>query len=148
MTKSTFIYVTYIRTTPEKLWEALVDPKFQRSYWAGASFNDKLTKGLEWKLAFQDGTVADIGEVLEARPPKRLVLKWRHEMTPSMKAEGFTRCTMELEPQKAGAVKLTVTHTMNRPKSKFIEAVGGGWPFILSNLKSLLETGKVVLKDF
>lgn len=79
-------------------------------------------------------------------PPKRLVLKWRNEFKPELKAEGFTRCVMELEPV-ADAVKLTITHTMDREDSKFIVAVSGGWPRILSNLKSLLETGQVVLRS-
>ena len=60
--------------------------------------------------------------------------------------EGFSRCEMRLEPMK-GAVKLTIVHTMDRPKSKLIDAVSGGWPMILSNLKSLLETGRIVVKN-
>jgi len=62
-----------------------------------------------------------------------------------LKFEGYSRCTIDLEPM-AGAVKLTITHVMDRPESKFIDAVSGGWPRILSNLKSLLETGEIVLR--
>ena len=78
-------------------------------------------------------------------PPKRLIIKWRNECRPEMKSEGYSRCTIDLEPI-AGAVKLTITHVMDRAESKFIEAVSGGWPRILSNLKSLLETGEIVLQ--
>jgi uncharacterized protein YndB with AHSA1/START domain len=94
---------------------------------------------------FPDGRVADAGEVLEAEPPKRLVLKWRNEFKPELKSEGYSRCTMELEPL-ASAVKLTITHTLEKDESKLVQAVSGGWPQILSNLKSLLETGKVILQ--
>ena len=73
------------------------------------------------------------------------MLKWRNEFMPELKAEGYSRCTMELEPVDQ-AVKLTVTHMMDRAGTKFIGAVSGGWPRILSNLKSLLETGEVVLR--
>ena len=94
---------------------------------------------------FADGQVADAGEILEADPPKLLALKWRNEFKPELKSEGYSRCAIEIEPI-ADAVKLTITHVMDRDESKFIEAVSGGWPLILSNLKSLLETGDVVLK--
>ena len=81
---------------------------------------------------------------MEIDPPRRLVLRWRNEFRPELKAEGYSRCVIDIEPA-GGAVKLTITHTMDQDKSKFIDAVSGGWPRILSNLKSLLETGKIVL---
>ncbi len=77
--------------------------------------------------------------------PRQIVLRWRNEFRPELKAEGYARCVINLEPQDS-AVKLTIAHTIERTDSKFIEAVSGGWPRILSNLKSLLETGEVVLK--
>ena len=80
---------------------------------------------------------------MEIEPEKRLVLRWRNEFRPELKAEGYSTCTMELEP-KGDAVKLTVTHTIDRENAKIIEAVSGGWPQVLSNLKSLLETGGVL----
>jgi uncharacterized protein YndB with AHSA1/START domain len=103
------------------------------------------TPGSSWRLLFSDGRVADTGEILEADPPRRLVLRWRNEFRPEIKAEGPARCTYEIEPVE-GAVKLTITHAMDRPNTKFIEAVSGGWPLVLSNLKSLLETGQIVIK--
>jgi uncharacterized protein YndB with AHSA1/START domain len=141
-TGSTFVYVTYIRTTAEKLWTALTDPQFTKQYWFGVTADSDWKIGSPWKLTFPDGRVADTGEILESDPPKRLVIKWRNEFRPELKAEGYSRCVMELEPAD-GIVKLTITHSIDQPKAKFIEAVSGGWPKILSNLKSLLETGTV-----
>src|SRR5262249_26133256 len=77
--------------------------------------------------------------------PKRLLLKWRNEFRPELKAEGYSRCVIELESIDE-TVKLTITHEMDSPDSKFLEAVSAGWPRILSNLKSLLESGDVALK--
>ena len=91
--------------------------------------------GAPWKLVGSEGKVYDTGEVLECDAPKRLVLKWRNEFKPEIKAEGYSRCTMELEPDGA-ITKLTITHTIDREGSKFIEAVSGGWPKVLSGLKS------------
>jgi uncharacterized protein YndB with AHSA1/START domain len=141
---STFRYVTYIRTTPAALWQALTEPEFTRQYWFGVDVLSDWKAGSPWQMRFEDGRIADTGEILESDPPKRLVIKWRNEFRPELKAEGYSRCTMELEPVEDGVVKLTITHAMGRPGA-FIEAVSGGWPRILSNLKSLLETGKAVM---
>lgn len=144
--ESSFVYVTFIRTTPEQLWSALTDPDFVKRYWFGCSVETDWRVGSSWRLLFADGRVADQGEIIEVDPLRRIVIKWHNEWKPEMKAEGYSRCTMELEPVD-GAVKLTVTHGMDRAGSKFIEAVSGGWPRILSNLKSLLETGEVALRS-
>ena len=143
MTKSTFVYVSYIRTTPERLWQALTEPDFIRQYWFGCRVETDWQPGSSWLLKYEDGRVADMGEIIESLPRKRVVIKWRNEWKPEFKAEGWSRCTMELEPLE-GAVKLSITHTIERPGSQFIGAVSGGWPRIVSNLKSLLETGRVV----
>jgi uncharacterized protein YndB with AHSA1/START domain len=145
MDKSSFVYVTFIRTTPEKLWAALTTPEFIKQYWFGMNFESDWKAGSPWKLIFPDGRVADTGEILEFDPPRRLVLKWRNEFRPELSAEGYALCSMELEPQ-GSAVKLTIRHTIERAYSKLIEAVSGGWPRILSNLKSLLETGEILLR--
>ena len=141
---TSFVYVTFIRTTPDRLWSALSDPEFMKKYWFGMHQEAEWKAGAPWKLVFSDGRVADAGEVVEVDPPKRLVLKWRNEWKPEMKAEGDSRCVFEIEPVET-AVKLTVTHSIDREPSIFIEAVSGGWPKILSNLKSLLETGEIAL---
>jgi len=145
-TPSTFVYVTYIRTTPERLWSALTSPEFQRQYWFGTHFETDWKADSAWQMRYPDGRVTDSGQVLEADPPRRLVLRWRNEFRPELHAEGDARCTIELEP-KDDAVKLSITHTMDKPESKLIQAVSGGWPLILSNLKSLLETGKLVFAE-
>ena len=143
--ESDFVYVTFIRTTPERLWSALTSADFMKEYWFGARFRTEWKAGAQWEMLHSDGRVTDAGEILEFEPPKRMVLKWRNEFKPELKAEGYARCVIELEPI-ADAVKLTITHTMDRAESKLIQAVSGGWPRILSNLKSLLETGQIVLK--
>lgn len=141
---SSFVYVTYIRTTPEQLWTTLTSPAFAEQYWRGAHPEAEWKLGGSWKLVFPDGRVADAGEIVAFEPSKRLAIRWRHEWKPELKAEGWSLCTMEIEPVDE-AVKLTVTHSIERSGSKLIDAVSGGWPQILSNLKSLLETGAVVL---
>ena len=143
---SSFVYVTFIRTTPEKLWSALTDPKQMEEYWFGMQIKTEWKKGAEWQMVFPDGRVADTGEILELERLNRIQLKWRNEFRPELKAEGFSVCTMDLEPVGA-TVRLTITHTIERADSKFVRAVSGGWPKILSNLKSLLETGQIILKE-
>jgi uncharacterized protein YndB with AHSA1/START domain len=146
MARSIFVYVTYIRTTPEKLWSALTDMKFIEQYWFGMRCESEWTAGSSWKMVSGSGQIFDTGEIVEAEPPRRLVIRWRHENKPELKAEGDSLCTMELEPTET-AVKLSITHTIDREPSKFIEAVSGGWPKVISNLKSLLETGAIALTD-
>jgi len=141
---STFVYVTFIRTTPERLWQALTDAETMRHYWFGMHQAAEWKAGAAWQLIFADGRVADSGEILECDPPHRLVIKWRNEFRDELKAEGYGRCVITLEPI-AGAVKLTITHSIDQPESKLIGAVSGGWPRILSNLKSYLETGRLAL---
>jgi len=144
--QSTFVYVTYIRTSAERLWAALTQPQFSRQYWFGTDFASEWKTGADWQLKFADGRIADHGTVLEIDPPRRLVIQWQHELRPELKAEGAAKCTFELEPT-GEIVKLTVTHTHPQADSKLIAAVSGGWPKILSNLKSLLETGAVLMTE-
>jgi len=146
MARSTFVYVTYIRTTPEKLWSALTDAEFIRRYWFGMQCESQWTTGSSWRLVSGDGQVMDAGEIVAAEPPRRLVIRWQHQSKPELKAEGDSLCTMELEPSGA-AVRLSITHSIEREPSKFILAVSGGWPKVISNLKSLLETGATALQD-
>ena len=141
MANSRFVYATYIRTTPEKLWQALTDPEITRRFWLECRQESEWKTGTSWRLMLPDGRVGDSGEILEIDPPRRLVLSWRNEFRPELREEGYSRMTYELEEQ-GGSVKLTIIHEMDRPGSKFIEAVSGGWPLILASLKSLLETGE------
>ena len=145
MSKPSFVYVTYIRSTPEKVWAALTTQAFTQKYWFGASLISDWKVGADWKIQFSDGRVADTGKILEFDPPRRLVIgNWQNQFMPELKAEGFSTCTIEIE-SVGEAVKLTVTH-VSEGTGKFIEAVSGGWPKILSNLKSLLETGSVAME--
>jgi uncharacterized protein YndB with AHSA1/START domain len=147
MPRSNFVYVTYIRTTPERLWAALTeDVEFMKQYWFGVHCESQWTAGSPWKMVHPDGRILDAGQIVEADPPRRLVIRWQHQNRPELKAEGDSLCTMELEPFGT-AVKLTITHTIEHEPSKLIEAVSGGWPKIICNLKSLLETGATVLND-
>jgi uncharacterized protein YndB with AHSA1/START domain len=137
--KSSFVYVTYIRTTPEKL-AALTTPEFAKKYWFGMNIETDWKAGSPWKLVFPDGRVADTGEIVEIDKPMRLVLRWRNQFRPELHEEGYARCVVEIEP--AGEVaKLTITHDIDKPDSKLIGAVSIGWPKILASLKTLLETG-------
>ena len=126
--ESRYVYVIFIRTTPQALWTALTSEEFTRQYWFGMHQESDWTPGSSWRLVFADGRVGDTGEILECDPPRRLVIKWRNEFRPELKQEGYARCAIDLA------------------RSKLIEAVSGGWPRILSNLKSLLETGEPVFK--
>ena len=141
MAESRFVYVTYIRTTPEKLWQALTDPAFTRRYFFETWQDCAWETGASWRMVVPDGRATDSGQVLEIDPPRRLVLSWRNEFRPELHEEGYSRCTFELE-QKGSSVKLTIVHELDRPESKLVQAVSNGWPHILSSLKSLLETGE------
>jgi uncharacterized protein YndB with AHSA1/START domain len=144
---STFSYVTYIRTTPERLWSALTDDgEFMKQYWFGTRCDSDWTPGSSWTHVSGDGQLLDAGEIAEAEPPRRLVIRWQNENKPDLKVEGASRCAMEVEPS-GSAVRLSITHTIERDCSRLIAAVSGGWPKVISNLKSLLETGSVCLVD-
>jgi uncharacterized protein YndB with AHSA1/START domain len=139
MNPSRFEYVTYIRTSPAHLWDAITKPELTTQWWWGTHQETAWKAGSPWKLIFSDGRLADAGEILEIDRPRHLVLKWRNEFSPFLKADGYTRCRFAIE--HAGTiVKLTVTHEADQPH-KLIAAVSEGWPRTLSSLKSLLETG-------
>jgi uncharacterized protein YndB with AHSA1/START domain len=150
MSKSTFVYVTFIRTTPERLWAALTTSEFIRQYWFDMDCETDWKPGSPWKLVYPDGRLADVGVIVEAEPPRRLVIKWRNEWNPEFKVEGYSLCSFTIETvpdNTTPVVKLSVMHSMEREGSKLIEKVSGGWPLVLSNLKSLLETGEIILKQ-
>jgi len=140
MSGTRFVYVTYIRTTAEKLFDALTLPEFTQQYWAGTSQQSEWRKGASWKALTPDGRVWDTGEILEIDRPRRLVLTWRNEHFPEMRAEGFTRLTYQLEPS-GEAIKLTLVHEIDVEESKIMGALSQGWPMVLASLKTFLETG-------
>jgi uncharacterized protein YndB with AHSA1/START domain len=141
MAESRFVYVTYIRTTRQKLWQALFDPEFTRKYWCETWQDCEWKAGASWRLMIPDGRIGDSGEIVEIEPERRLVLTWRNEFKPELRAEGYSRLTYELE-EMGESVKLTLIHEIDKPDSKLIDAVSNGWPHILASLKSLVETGE------
>jgi len=141
MSGSKFLYVTFIRATADRVWDALTQPEFTRAYWVGTTQKSDWTAGSSWGLYTPDGRLFDTGEILEADRPRKLVLTWRNEHFPEMKAEGFTRLTYEIEPFGDDAIKLTLTHEIDLDHSETIAKLASGWPAVLASLKSLLETG-------
>lgn len=140
MTKPELIYTTYIQTTPAKLWEAITNPEFTRQYWAGHdNVSDDWKPGSKWSHISNDSerSVYVVGKVVESVPPKRLVLTWAE---PGNEAD-VSRVTFEIEPLD-DVVRLNVIHGEFKPGSDMINKVSGGWPRVLSSLKSFLETGK------
>jgi uncharacterized protein YndB with AHSA1/START domain len=140
MSKPEFVYTIYIKTTPQALWNALIDPEITRLWWFGCTQQCDWRKGADWRLVRDDGRVVDSGEVLEIDSPWRLVLSWRHELGEELRAEGYSRAIFDVE-QVGDAVRLTITHSSDTADSRLIAGVSEGWPQILSSLKSLLETG-------
>src|SRR5438046_10593363 len=108
MAKSTFVYVTYIRTTPEKLWSELIDVECMKQYWFGVHCESQWTAGSSWKMVYTDGRNTDAGEIVEAEPPRRLVIRWQHQNNSEPKAEGEPHCKIEQKPS-GPAVRLSST---------------------------------------
>lgn len=135
-----FVYVTYIATTPEKLWQALTDGAFTSQYWFGTRIESDWRVGSRVSF-WRDGALSDSGEVIEYTPPRRLSYTWHVEFHEEFGREKPSRVTFELEPT-ADAVKLTIVHDQFEPGSKVFAAINGGWPKVLASLKSLLETGR------
>lgn len=139
MSQSEFVYVIYIATEPQTLWNALVDGEFTRRYWGHENVSD-WKPGSPWEHRRGDaaGAVVLVGRVVESVPPKRLVLTWA---SPADKdhPERHSRVTFDIEPVE-DMVRLTVTHDALEPEMR--RQVAGGWPRVLSSLKSLLETGR------
>src|SRR6266540_1003266 len=146
MPKSEFVYVTYIKTTPDTLWHALTDPAVMKQWRFGTHAESDWRVGSPWKMVTEAGQILDTGEIAESTPPTRLVITWRSEWDPELKAEGDSRCTFDIAPVSRTATQLTVTHAIDKHPSQLIEGVAIGWPKTLSNLKTFLETGKTVLE--
>lgn len=139
MSKPEFVYVTYIETTPEKLWEALTSSEFSRRYWFGTELQSDWKVGSPLALVM-NGTTTDTGKILEADPPRRLSYSFRHELDNEMRNERPSKVVFELEPH-GKLVKLTLTHEGFAEGSKLLDGISKGWPAIMSSLKSLLESG-------
>jgi uncharacterized protein YndB with AHSA1/START domain len=154
---TTQVYRVYIKATPEAIWDAITKPEWTERYGYAARVDYDLRPGGAYRaypgeeMAKYEG-VPDVvvdGEVIEADPPRRLVQTWRMLMDADLQAEGFTRLTHEIESLESGVSKLTVIHELeNAPKLAALlageneaDGAGGGWSWVLSGLKTLLETG-------
>jgi uncharacterized protein YndB with AHSA1/START domain/DNA-binding transcriptional ArsR family regulator len=137
--KPTFVYVTYIRSTPEKVWDALTDAELTAAYWGHSNVSD-WQRGSRWEHVRTDGSgIADVvGKVVESERPTRLVTTWAAPEDEE-REDVHSRVTFDIRPHE-DIVRLTVTHEDLRDEGEFVD-VSGGWPAVLSNLKSLLETG-------
>lgn len=138
-----FVYVTYIRASAQKVWDALTKPEFTQRYWAGTTQKSDWKKGSALGVYTPDGRLWDSGEVLEIDPPRKLAMRWLNEGFADMKTEGPTFITYELEPQ-GSVTRLTLTQTSPVEASKVIGAMSDGWPAVFAGLKSLLETGEPI----
>ncbi|MHC3469944.1 ArsR/SmtB family transcription factor [Streptomyces sp. 7R007] len=137
--KPAFVYVTCIRSTPEKVWEALTDADLTASYWGHGNVSDG-RRGSRWEHVRTDGSgIADVvGTVVESEPFTRLVTTWVDPRDEG-RQDAYSRVTFDITPHE-DIVRLTVTHEDLRDEGALSD-VSGGWPAVLSNLKSLLETG-------
>jgi uncharacterized protein YndB with AHSA1/START domain len=156
---TTQVYRVYIKATPEAVWDAITKPEWTAKYGYGGLAEYDLHPGGAYRAMPGEAmkaypgipdVIAD-GEVIESDPPRKLVQTWRLLMDPDIMAEGFTRLTHEIDQIQGGATRLTVIHELaGAPKLASLVAGkyedegqggGGGWAWVLSDLKSLLETG-------
>lgn len=155
MDRPSFVYTTYIKTTPERLWQGLTDPAFTMRYW-NIAFETDWQTGSEMTWKQRDVTIVDDGQrVVEADPYTRLSYTW-HAFTPDwaqtvdvdekrrarLDAEPRSKVTFEIEPIDGEQVKLTVIHDDLEPDGLLAGMISGGWPRVIANLKTLLETGE------
>ncbi len=138
--KPKFIYVVYIASTVEKVWQALTDPKMTEQYWFGYQISSDWKVGSRYTAGMAGAPPFDKGIVLECDPPRRLSYTW-HPQYEAFLHERHSRVTFELV-QLESQVQLTVTHDEFDEGSKVFESISGGWPRVLSSLKSWLETGR------
>ena len=154
---TTHVYRVYIKTTPQKVWDAITKPEWTDRYGYGGRVEADLRPGGKFRHLTSDAMraqgapeIAVDGEVIESDPPRKLVQTWRMAMDPASAAEGFTRLTWEIAERQGGLTKLTVIHELEgAPQLALLVSgaqeefgAGGGWSWILSDLKTLLETGK------
>ena len=141
------VYVIYIAATPEKVWQALIDADFSRRYFFGFAVTVEPRKGGAFRILYPDGRVHGSGEVLDWSPPRRLSCTWLIEGMPPF--DQMPECIVTYDIESAGeAVRLTMTESHSWDVPEAILAGGrSGWPAVLSNLKSLLETGATLTLD-
>jgi uncharacterized protein YndB with AHSA1/START domain len=141
MEKPDFVYVVYIATTPERLWNALIDAKMTAQYWQHENVSDwKPGSRWEHRESDKERKLKLVGKVIESSPPRRLVITWA-DPSDENREERHSRVTFEIEPV-GDVVRLTVTHDKLEGGSGMFKGISEGWPKVLSSLKSLIETGK------
>ena len=146
MPRPEFVYVTYIETAPEKLWRALTSSEFSKRYWFNTELQSDFKVGSPFALVM-DGTTTDVGEILEADPPRRLSYTFHHVLNEAARKEPPTKVVFTLE-QHGNLVKLTLTHENFAAESELLDGISKGWPAILASLKSLMETGSALAIPF
>jgi uncharacterized protein YndB with AHSA1/START domain len=141
--QATQVYSVFIRATPEQVWDGITKPEFTTRYFHGTKIDSTFEPGAPYLSVAGDGgeTLVD-GEVLESDPPRMLKHTWRALYDPETASEPHSRVTWEIEPQDGGVTKLTVTHDQLEAAPKTAVSVAGGWSYVLSGLKTLLETGE------
>jgi uncharacterized protein YndB with AHSA1/START domain len=157
MAPTTQVYRVYIKATPEAVWKAITDPEWTERYGYGGRGEYDMRPGGSYRGLTNEGMramgapdVAVDGEVIEVDPPRKLVQTWRMVMDETMAAEGFTRLTYEIEAVKGGVTRLTLIHELEGAPTLAIllaggmedQGAGGGWDWVLSGLKTVLETGQ------
>jgi len=142
--KPTQVYQVFIKSTPEKIWEAITDPAFTTRYFHGSRVELRPVVGSPYRGMSPDGSQLWIdGEVMEVDPPRRLVHTWRAHYEPAMAEEEPSRVTWEITERDGGMCLLTVVHDRLEGAPKTAESVSGeGWMYVLSGLKTVLETGQ------
>ncbi|MGH8108441.1 MAG: SRPBCC family protein [Arenimonas sp.] len=149
MKKPDYVYVSYIATTPEKVWQAFIDIDVMREYWVGPGSDCSRINVSDWKPGSKwehqrtdgSGIVDILGKVVEFTPPRRMVLTWARPSEAEDESK-HSRVSIDIEPVDGGTVRLTVTH--DGLDEQMLAGISGGWPKVLSNLKTLLETGKAL----
>ena len=139
MSKPEFVYTTYIETSAEKLWQALTSGEFTERYWFGHRVASDWEVGSPYKFT-KNGTTTDVGEILEADPPRRLSYTFQHVTNEEARKQPPSKVVFAIEPH-GKLVKLTLTHEGFAEGNKHLDGISKGWPAILSSLKSMLESG-------
>jgi uncharacterized protein YndB with AHSA1/START domain len=141
--QSVQVYAVFIRATAEQVWDAITKPEFTSKYFYGSVIDSTYEPGTPYLGWSEDRSQQYVdGEVIEASPPARLVTSWRAMYDEETAAEPYSRVTWELEPAGEGVTKLTVVHDQLEASPKTAANVAGGWSFVLSGMKTLLETGR------
>jgi len=141
MERPRHVFQVYIRTQPDRLWQAITDPEFTQRFFFQTRLQVELRPGAELQYWNRDGKLAVEGHVLEVEPPRRLVTTWAFRHQPEMADDPPSRVTWEIEPLDE-MCRLTLTHDDFLSETATFKSVGQGWPLVLSSLKSLLETGE------